>query len=149
MPWGNPVKDKATSADDFDLRDVRKRKMSIYMHIPAGEVMQANFIINLFFSQLINENVKTLPEKDPSLKEQCLVLLDEFTAAGKIPIVAKAVGYMAGYNMRLAIVIQDKSQLESVYGKEDSHNIVSNMGLTIFFTPSTTEEAESYSKNDR
>ena len=145
-PWGNPVVDKATSADDFDLRDVRKRKMSIFMHIPAGEVMQANFIINLFFSQLINENVKTLPEKDPSLKEQCLVLLDEFTAAGKIPIVAKAVGYMAGYNMRLAIVIQDKSQLESVYGKEDSHNIISNMGLTIFFTPSTTEEAESYSK---
>lgn len=145
-PFANDVIDKATSADDFDLRDVRKKKMTIYLHIPAGEILQAAFIINLFFSQLINENVKELPEQNPDLKYQCLLLLDEFTAMGKVAIIAKGVGYMAGYNMRLAIIIQDKTQLESAYGKEDAHNIVSNMGAVIYFTPSQIQEAEEYSK---
>ncbi|WP_136417583.1 GNAT family N-acetyltransferase [Herbaspirillum sp. ST 5-3] len=145
-PFANDVIDKATSGDDFDLRDVRKKKMTIYLHIPAGEILQAAFIINLFFSQLINENVKELPEQNPDLKYQCLLLMDEFTAMGKVAIIAKGVGYMAGYNMRLAIVIQDKTQLESAYGKEDAHNIVSNMGAVIYFTPSQIQEAEEYSK---
>lgn len=144
--FSSPVTDKATSADDFDLRDVRKRKMSIYIHIPAGEVMQAQFIINLFFSQLINENVKELPEQNPDLKYQCLLMLDELTAAGKIEILAKGVGFMAGYNMRLALVIQNNSQLESTYGKEDAHSIMDNMGIKIFYTPSQVKEAEEYSK---
>lgn len=144
--FASPVTDKATSANDFDLRDVRKRKMSIYIHIPAGEVTQAQFIINLFFSQLINENVKELPEQNPDLKYQCLLMLDELTAAGKIEMLAKGVGFMAGYNMRLALVIQNNSQLESTYGREDAHSIMDNMGVKIFYTPSQFKEAEEYSK---
>ncbi|KQV78242.1 hypothetical protein ASC87_11610 [Rhizobacter sp. Root1221] len=145
-PWGNAVIDKATSGDDFSLRDVRKKKVTIYLNIPAGEILQAAPIIKLFFSQLINENVKELPEQNPELKHQCLLMLDEFTAMGKVEIIAKGVGYMAGYNMRLAIIIQDKNQLEAVYGQEDAHNIVSNMGAVIYFTPSQISEAEEYSK---
>ncbi|SFU33465.1 type IV secretion system protein VirD4 [Nitrosomonas eutropha] len=144
--FSSPVTDKATSADDFDLRNVRKRKMTIYVHIPAGEVTQAQFIVNLFFSQLINENVKELPEHNPALKYQCLLMLDELTAAGKIEILAKGVGFMAGYNMRLALVIQSNSQLESTYGKEDAHSIMDSMGVKIFYTPSQVKEAEEYSK---
>jgi type IV secretion system protein VirD4 len=144
--WGNPIIDKATSGNDFDFRDLRKRKIALYVHVPAGEVKQAGFILNLFFSQLINENVKQLPEENPELKHQCLLLLDEATAMGKVEILAKGVGFMAGYNMRLAIIIQDKTQLESTYGKEDAHNILSNMGAVVYFTPSDIKEAEEYSK---
>lgn len=143
--WGNAVIDKATSADDFDLRDVRKRRMTIYVHIPANEIVQAGFILNLFFSQLINENTRELPEHNPELKHQVLMLMDECTAAGKIEILAKGVGYMAGYNLRLAIVIQDRTQLESVYGKPDAKNILSNMGAKIVYTPSDIADAKEYS----
>lgn len=145
-PWANAVIDKATSGDDFSLRDVRRKKVTIYLNIPAGEILQAAPIVKLFFSQLVNENVKELPEQNPELKHQCLLLLDEFTAMGKVDIIAKGVGYMAGYNMRLAIVIQDKKQLEAVYGPEDAHNIISNMGAVIYFTPAQISEAEEYSK---
>lgn len=144
--WGNAVVDKATSADDFDLRQLRRRRMSVYIHIPASEVTQAGFILNLFFSQLINENVRELPEDNPELKYQCMLLLDEFTALGKVAMIAKGVGYMAGYNLRLCIVIQDRSQLEAVYGREDAHNILSNMGALVVFTPNQVKEAEEYSK---
>ncbi|MEB0059317.1 type IV secretory system conjugative DNA transfer family protein [Variovorax sp. LG9.2] len=144
--FGNAVVDKATSGDDFFLTDVRKKRVSIYIHIPAKEVVQAAFIVNLFFSQLINENVGELPEDNPALKYQCLMIMDEFTSIGKVESIAKGVGFMAGYNMRLDIIIQDKSQLEAAYGKEDAHNILSNMGSRIVFTPNEVKDAEDYSK---
>lgn len=143
--WENTIVDKATSGDDFDLRDIRKKKMSIYIHIDPANMEQAEFLVNLFFTQLINENIKELPESNPELKIKCLIMLDEFAAAGRIGIVAKSVGFMAGYNLRLVIVIQDKTQLESAYDK-DAHNIISNMGAVIYFTPHDIKEAEEYSK---
>lgn len=144
--WQNPVVDKATCADDFDLRNVRKQRMTVYICITPDKMEIAGFILNMFFSQLINENVKQLPEHNQKLKYQCLMLMDEFTAMGKVSIIAKGVGFMAGYNMRLLIIIQDKSQLESTYGKEDAHNIAANMGVTVFFTPTQIEEAKHYSE---
>jgi type IV secretion system protein VirD4 len=144
--WASPLVDKATSANDFDLCDLRRRRMSIYLHVPAGEVMQAGFLLNLFFSQLINENVRVLPEHDITLKHPCLLLMDEFTAVGKIGILAKAVGFIAGYNLRLLLIIQDKAQLVATYGKEDAQNISANMGLVISFAPKQLEEAEQLSK---
>ncbi|MCX8518503.1 MAG: type IV secretory system conjugative DNA transfer family protein [Methylophilaceae bacterium] len=144
--WVNPIVDLATSADDFDLRDVRKKKMSIYINIAASDVTKAGFILNMFFSQLINENVKQLPEENKDLKYPCLLLMDEFTSVGKIEIISKAIGFIAGYNLRLAIVIQDRSQIEAVYGKEEAKNIFANMGVSIFFAPTDIETAESYSK---
>ena len=108
--------------------------------------MQAAFIVNLFFSQLINENVGELPEDNAALKYQCLMIMDEFTPIGKVESIAKGVGFMAGYNMRLDIIIQDKSQLEAGYGEEDAHNIISNMGSRIVFTPNEVKDAEDYSK---
>ena len=144
--WVNPIVDLATSADDFDLRDVRKKKMSIYINIAASDVTKAGFVLNMFFSQLINENVKQLPEENKDLKYPCLLLMDEFTSVGKIEIISKAIGFIAGYNLRLAIVIQDRSQIEAVYGKEEAKNIFANMGVSIFFTPTDIETAESYSK---
>jgi type IV secretion system protein VirD4 len=145
----NPVIDKATSRDDFDFREVRKKKITIYLNIPTDKVTAAPFILNLFFTMLIQENVKELPEQNPALKYSCLLLMDEFTAAGKIEMIEKGVGFIAGYGLRLAIVIQDRSQLAASkggYGKESAQNIINNMGAKVYFTPNTQEDAESYSK---
>ena len=144
--FSSPIVDKATTFSDFDLRDVRRNKQSIYITVPPNQLGPSAFLLNLFFSQLINENIKVLPEADSSLQHQCLIMLDEFTAIGKMDILAKGVGFIAGYNLRLAIIIQDKAQLESVYGKEDAHNLVANMGVVIYFTPAQVSEAESISK---
>lgn len=110
-PWlSQPVSD-ATSGDDFDLRDVRRKKMTIYLGIQPKDLSKASKIINLFYSQLINENTSVLPQNDPDLKYQCLMLMDEGTAAGRIAILEKAVSYMAGYNLRLLFIAQSPAQL--------------------------------------
>nr|WP_283254781.1 type IV secretory system conjugative DNA transfer family protein [Luteimonas galliterrae] len=145
-PWLNPVLDAATSHNDFWLTDVRKQKMTIYVGIQPHKLAECRTLINLFFSQLINVNVQTLPQNDKRLKHQCLLLMDEFTAIGKLEIFASAISFMAGYNLRAMPIIQSMSQLESVYGKDVARTLVTNHALQIVFAPREQQDANEYSE---
>ena len=145
-PWLNPVLDAATSADDFRLDDVRRRRITIYVGIQPNKLAESRLIVNLFFSQLINVNTKTLPQNDASLKHQCLLLMDEFTAIGRVDIISKSVAYMAGYNLRLLPIIQSMAQLDAVYGKELSRTIITNHALQIIYAPREQQDANDYSE---
>jgi type IV secretion system protein VirD4 len=144
--WINPVLDAATNDDDFDLRDVRKKKMTIYIGIQPNKLAEARLIVNLFFSQLINQNTRELPQANKALKYQCLLLMDEFTSIGRVDIISSAVSYMAGYNIRLLPIIQSMAQLDAVYGKELSRTIITNHALQIVYTPREQQDANDYSE---
>lgn len=148
LAFENPRVDAATSANDFDLRDVRRRKMTIYLGITPDKLAEAAVIVNLFFDQLLNQNTRTLPKQDKSLKYQCLMILDEFTAIGKVNMIAKSISYQAGYNMRVLTIIQNKSQLEDVYGKSGAVTLMSNHALMIMYAPSPVvqSDAKEYSE---
>ena len=144
----NPRVDLATSANDFDLRAVRRERMSIYFKMPPNKLKEGSVLVNLFFDQLLNLNTRVLPSQDKTLKYQCLVLLDEMTSIGKVAMIAQAVSYMAGYNMRLLTIIQNKSQLEDVYGKAGALTLLSNHALMVMYAPSPTvqSDAQEYSE---
>ncbi|WP_153141889.1 type IV secretory system conjugative DNA transfer family protein [Paraburkholderia agricolaris] len=144
--WANPIVDAATSGNDFDLRDVRRRRMSVYIGITPDHLSEAALLVNLVFSQLVNLNTKQLPEADPTLRFQCLLLLDEMTAIGKIHIIARAVAYMAGYNLRLLSVVQSVAQLESVYGRADARTFLTNHAMQILYAPREQKDANEYSE---
>ncbi len=144
--FANPIVDAATSANDFDLRDVRRRRMSVYVGITPDHLTEAALLVNLLFSQLVNLNTKELPQDNPALKVQCLLLMDEFTSVGKIHIIARAVAYMAGYNLRLLSIVQSVSQLESVYGRADARTFVTNHAMQIIYAPREQKDANEYSE---
>lgn len=143
--WINPVLDAATSDDDFLLTDLRRKRMTIYVGIQPNKLAESRLIVNLFFSQVINLNTKELPQKNPELKHQCLLLMDEFTSIGKVDIIATAVAYMAGYNIRLLPIIQSMAQLDAVYGKDVSRTIITNHALQIIYAPREQQDANDYS----
>ncbi|MGY0505110.1 type IV secretory system conjugative DNA transfer family protein [Luteimonas sp. e5] len=144
--WINPVLDAATSGNDFWLSDVRRKKMTIYIGIQPNKLAESRLIVNLFFSQLINVNTKELPQDNPQLKYQCLLLMDEFTSIGRVEIIANAVSYMAGYNMRLLPIIQSMAQLDATYGREISRTIITNHALQIIYAPREQQDANDYSE---
>ena len=145
-PWVSPVLDAATSANDFLLTDVRKRPMSIYVAIAPNKLAEARLILNLFFSQLIHLNTRELPQANPALRHQCLLLMDEFTAIGRVDIIASAVAYMAGYNLRLLPLSQSLAQLDAVYGKDVARTLVTNHAMQILFAPREQRDANDYSE---
>ncbi|MDQ1922672.1 type IV secretory system conjugative DNA transfer family protein [Massilia pseudoviolaceinigra] len=144
--FANPMVDAATSASDFDINQVRKQRMSIYIGIQPGQLADASLLINMFFSQLINLNTKELPEDNPSLRYACLCVLDEFTSIGKVNIIAKANSFIAGYNVRLLTIVQSIAQLEGVYGEQDTRTLVTNHGLQIMYPPREQKDANDYSE---
>ena len=146
--WLNSTIDNATSGDDFDLRKVRKEKMTIYVVIPPDRLSEARVLINMLYSQLLAENLNQLPSQNKSLKYQCLLLMDEFTAAGPIPVIQKGAAYIAGYNMRLLIINQNTSQLVENYGKAGADTLLGNIELLVMYAPSPKPltDAEEYSK---
>lgn len=148
--WSNPVVDAATSESDFDLRDIRRKRMSIYIGVNPNRLSEASRLINLLFSQLINLNLDRLPEDDPSIKYQTLLLMDEMTAMGTIKVLDKANAYIAGYGLRLLVIIQNAAQLECDpprgYGREGARTLISNHAAKIIFATKDTNDAADISK---
>ena len=143
--FADAVVDAATSADDFRLEDVRRRRMSIYVRIPPNRLANARPLLNLFFSQLVSLNTRHLPEQDPTLKVQCLLVNDEFTAMGRVGVITTAAAFLAGYNLRLLTVVQAMSQLDAVYGDKEARTFATNHGLQILYAPREQRDADEYS----
>ena len=143
--FADAVVDAATSADDFRLEDVRRKRMSIYVRIPPNRLANARPLLALFFSQLVNLNTQHLPEQDASLKVQCLLVNDEFTAMGRVGVISSAAAFLAGYNLRLLTVVQAMSQLDAVYGDKDARTFATNHGLQILYAPREQRDADEYS----
>jgi type IV secretion system protein VirD4 len=146
--FSNPVVDAATSRSDFDLADVRKKRMSIYVGIKPGDLKAGALLVNLFFSQLIDLNTRELPAENPELKYQCALILDEFAAPGKIDVIDTANAFIAGYNLRLMLIFQGMSQLEDpkLYGKHGTETLAINCKMRSLYAPRTVKESEEYSK---
>ena len=142
--WLNPLVDAATAVSDFDLRNLRKRPMSIYLGVSPDELDRIAPLYNLLFQQLIDLNVRELP--DDTTPVPVLVILDEFARLGRASVIASAFSYVAGYGIRLLPVIQSRSQLRGVYGEHVADEIVANCGVEVAFTPKELRVANELSE---
>lgn len=148
--FGTKIVAENTDSSDFNLNDLRKQKMTVYVGVTLQELLQARTLINLFFSQLLVQNTLKLPEQDKTLKHACVLLLDEFTSIGQLEILKKGSAFIAGYNLRMLTVFQSKSQVEEPppagYGKEGARSLIVNHACEIVYAPKEFEISEEYSK---
>jgi type IV secretion system protein VirD4 len=144
--WANPLLDAATSSDDFDLRELRKKPMSIYVCVNPDDLHRLRPILSLFFQQCIGLQTNELPEHNPALKYPVLMLLNEFSALGKIPIVSESMSYLPGYNVRVLLVIQAPSQLREVYGPYAAETMTKSVAARIVFAPRDFADAKEISE---
>lgn len=144
--WLNPVVDAATSANDFDLRDLRRKPMSIYLGITPDNLARLAPVVNLFFQQIIDLQMRKLPEQDPTLKYKVLLLMDEFTAMGKVSILAESIAYVAGYGLRLLPIVQSTAQIIERYGQHQAENFIENHAVRIVFAPESIKIAKELSE---
>jgi len=144
--WLNPILDWATSANDFDLRELRAKRMSIYVGVLPEDLHRLRPVLSLFFQQAIALQTRQLPEHNPELVYQVMFLLDEFTSLGRIPIIAEAIGLMGGYNIRTVLVIQARSQLREVYGQNAAETILRNLAARVVFGADEYSDAKEISE---
>lgn len=143
--WLNPILDAATAESDFDLQQLRSKPTSIYVGVNPDDLHRLRPVLNLFFQQAIGLQTRELPERNPDLKYQVMMLLDEFTALGRIPIIAEAISYLPGYNVRVVLVIQTPAQLREVYGIHNSETMLKSLAARIVFAPKDFADAREIS----
>lgn len=143
--WLSPRVRAATEASDFDLRDLRRRRMSLYLAVSPDNLVRAAPLYSLIFQQLIDFSTRQrpAPERD---QIRVLVLLDEFARLGQAPVLAHAFSYVAAYGLRLLLVLQSPAQLRAEYGPDLAEEIISNCGVEIAFAPKELQVAQNLSE---
>ncbi len=144
--WLNPIVDAATADNDFDLRELRTKRMSVYIGITPDNLARLAPIINLFLQQVIDLNTRTMPAPG---SHKVLLLMDEFTSVGKLPVLQKGVAYIAGYGLRMLPIFQTPAQIKNpdLYGMEGARTLMDNHALRIVFAPKNYVDAEEISKD--
>ena len=144
--WNNPRVDAATEASDFDLRRLRYERHAIYVGTSPETIEMLRPLLSLFFQQVIDLNVRVLPEHDPAMAHHLLLLLDEFPLLGCMPMLASAFAFVAGYWIKLLVIMQSKSQLRGTYGRDLAQTILDNCGLEVIFGTKDHEIARELSE---
>ncbi len=142
----SPILAAATNATDFDIGTIRKRPTTLYVIIPTHKLDESSKLLNIFFSTVIGGNLNKQLGEEPDLKYQMLMLMDEFTAMGRVDVWAKRISISASYGVRDLCIIQSRSQLRSVYGDNDAQNFIVNHGAQVGFTPREQADANEYSE---
>jgi len=132
--WLNPRVCAATEASDFDLRDLRSRRTSIYLAASPDNLIRVAPLYALLFQQLVDATCRERPDpvRHP---HQVLLLLDEFARLGHAEVLAKSFAYVAGYGLRLLPVLQSPAQVRAEYGADVTEEILANCAVEIAFAP--------------
>ncbi|MGY0395047.1 type IV secretory system conjugative DNA transfer family protein [Fusobacterium sp. SYSU M8A802] len=140
--YKDPIIRKNTTAVDFKINDLMNDKtpVDLYIIIEAASISTLSPLIRILISQIIGILCPKMkdPDKTPH-KYKLLLMLDEFPAFGKIPLLEKALAYIAGYGMKAVVIAQGINQLRQAYG--DKNMILENCSTAVFYTPQATDKA--------
>lgn len=138
--FSNPYIDRATSSSDFDLRELRRTPTTVYLGVMPRDIARLAPLLNIFVQQAFDGLLGHLP--GPDEPHALLALLDEFTALGRLENVEKGIGYFASYNIVLAPVIQDLSQLEETYGHASMETFLATANIRIAYAQNSLRTAK-------
>lgn len=116
------------SAHDFDLEDLKRRRMTLYLCLPAMRLGTCARWFRLFVNLVLAAMERVRIKPTPAV----LLCLDEFPVMGHMKTVEDAAGQIAGFGVRLWPIVQDLTQLKALY-KDRWETFLGNAGVLQFF----------------
>ena len=144
--YRDPVVGLNTSKSDFRIHDLMNsdNPVDLFLVISPADVDRLRPLMRLMMDMIVRHVCAKMEFADGAsvagYKHRLLLLLDEFTSLGKLPIMEKAIAYIAGYGGKMYIIVQDITQLNAVYGKENA--LMANCHVRIAYAPNTIETAK-------
>lgn len=141
-PFQNERVIAATQATDIDLSAMTRKPISIYLAPNITDISLLRPLLTLFVQQTMNlltiqHNPKALP---------VYFLLDEFRQLKKMDEIMQKLPYVAGYNIKLAFIIQDLKNLDEIYGETARHSLLGNCGHQLVLGANDQATADYVSK---
>jgi len=137
-PFKNERIVAATNVTDMDLRAMKRRPISIYLTPNITDITLLRPLLTLFVQQVMD--ILTL-EHDPN-SLPVYFLLDEFRQLKRMDEIMTKLPYVAGYNIKLAFIIQDLKNLDEIYGETSRHSLLGNCGYQLVLGANDQATAE-------
>ena len=147
--YRDPVVALNTASCDFRIHDLmnHEKPVNLYLVISPADIDRMRPLLRLMVDMIVRRICAKMEFADGSskagYKHRLLLLLDEFTSLGKLLIMEKALAYIAGYGGKVYIIVQDITQLNAVYGKDNA--LMANCHVRIAYAPNTIETAKTLS----
>lgn len=138
--WANPLIDSATATSDFNILNMKSKKISVYVGITPDNVNRLQKLMQVFYQQA----TEFLSRKMPDLKTEpygVMFLMDEFPTLGKMEQFKSGIAFFRGYRVRLFLIIQDTQQLKGTYEEAGMNTFLSNSMYRITFAANNYETA--------
>nr|WP_320194015.1 type IV secretory system conjugative DNA transfer family protein [uncultured Desulfobacter sp.] len=144
--YRDPIVAKNTSESDFFISDIMNSQnpVDLYLVVSPANLDRLRPLLRVFFNLALRKFTQKMEFKNGQAvvgyKHRLLLMLDEFTSLGKLEIMQKALAFMAGYGVKAYIIVQDLSQLQEAYTRDES--ITSNCHVRIAYAPNKIETAK-------
>ena len=133
-----------TSTDTINFEEIGEKKTAVYV-ISSDTHTAYDFLLTIFFSQMIQQLYDYADKNGGALKEQTFFILDEFANIGKIPDFDKKISTSRSRNISFSVILQNVDQLEAVYEKS-YETIMGNCDTHVFLGSNSYKTVEYFSK---
>jgi len=116
--------EKVLNWSDFKLADLKRKKTTIYLSLPSMRLPTHARWLRLMILLAITVMERTPVEATPPV----LFVLDEFPVLGHMDAIEKAAGLMAGFGVKLWVIVQNVGQLKQHY-KDAWETFFANCGV--------------------
>lgn len=133
-----------TSTDTINFEDIGNKKTAVYV-ISSDTHTAYDFLLTIFFAQMIQQLYDYADQNGGALKEQTFFILDEFANIGKIPDFDKKISTSRSRKISFSVILQNVDQLEAVYEKS-YETIMGNCDTHLFLGSNSYKTVEYFSK---
>lgn len=141
----NPLINSMTNASDYDVTDIGKKKMAVFIILPDEKTTYYS-LASLLVSQHYELLVKVADERGGRLFNRVNFMCDEFGNFTKIPDFATKLTVGGGRGIRFNLFLQSFAQLDDKYGKKISKTIKGNCENWIYLQADDLETLDEISK---
>ena len=133
-----------TSTDTINFEEIGSKKTAVYV-ISSDTHTAYDFLLTIFFSQMIQQLYDYADQNGGKLKERTYFILDEFANIGKIPDFDKKISTSRSRGISFSVILQNIDQLEAVYEKS-YETIMGNCDTHVFLGSNSFKTVEYFSK---
>lgn len=116
---------------DIELSELKAGRATLYLCLPATRMGTHARWLRVIINLSLTAFERTKTKRDIPV----LMVLDEFAVLGHMKSVEVAAGLMAGFGVKLWVVLQDLTQIKRLY-RESWETFVGNAGVTTFWSNS-------------
>ena len=142
-PFRNERVVAATAVTDMNIASLQRRPVTIYLAPNITDMTILRPLLTLFVQQLMDLLTR---EHDPNAVP-VYFLLDEFRQLKRMDEVLNKLPYIAGYNIKMAFIVQDLKSIDEIYGETARHSLLGNCGLQLILGANDQATAEYASRS--